>query len=102
MAQESHFKPAQASYVSNSVSGALGDVYTQSPVLSIHQPIAMLMLFEQNLFLCIAEVTGLFLDSHSVDDIPISILSKKIAQVLYQGVCLVPASYTDDSKGEHD
>ena len=81
VAQESHFKPTGC--LGNSVSGVLGDARTQSPVLSIHQPIATLMLCEQNLFLCIAEVTGLFLDSCSVDDIPLSVLSKKIAQVSY-------------------
>jgi hypothetical protein len=100
VAQESHFKPT--SRLGNSVSGALGNAHTQSPVLSIHQPIAMLVLCKQNLFLCIAEVTGLSLDSHSVDDIPISILPEKIAQVSYHGVSLVPASYADDPKGEND
>src|SRR5216683_2432972 len=78
MAQESCFKPTQAGCVGNSVSGALGNVHTQSPVLSIHQPITTLMLYKQNLFLCVAEVTGLFLDSHSVNNILISILPEKI------------------------
>jgi hypothetical protein len=100
MAQESRFKPT--GHLGNSVSGALGDIHTQSPVLLIHQPITTLVLCEQNLFLCIAEVTGLFLDSHSVDNIPISILPEKITQVLYQGVRLVPASYANDPKGEND
>ena len=100
VAQESHFKPT--GHLGNSVSGALGNTHTQSPVLSIHQPITTLVLCEQNLFLCIAEVTSLFLDSHSVDDIPISILPEKIPQVSYQGVCLVPASYANDPKGEND
>jgi len=60
------------------------------------------VLCKQNLFLCIAEVTGLVLDSHSVNDIPLSVLLEKIAQVSYQGVHLVPASYTDDPDGEND
>ncbi len=52
-------------------------------MLLIHQPIATLVLCKQDLFLCIAEVTGLFLDANSVDNIPLSILPKKIAQVSY-------------------
>jgi hypothetical protein len=100
VAQESCFKPTGC--LGNSISGVLGDARTQSPVLSIHQPIAMLMLCEQNLFLCVVEVTGLFLDSRSVDDIPLSVLPEKIAQGSYQGVRLIPASYTDDPNGEND
>ena len=100
MAQESHFKPTGC--LRNSVSGVLGDARIQSPVLSIHQPIATLMLCKQNLFLCVAEVTGLFLDSHSVDNIPLSVLPEKIAQGSYQGVRLIPASYTDNPNGEND
>jgi len=60
------------------------------------------MLCKQHLFLCVAEVTGLFLNARSVDDIPLSILPEKIAQVSYQAVHLVPASYTDDPKGENN
>ncbi len=74
----------------------------QSPVLLIHQPIATLVLCKRNLFLCVAEVTGLFLDYNAVDDIPLTVLSEKIAQVSYQALCLVPASYANDPKGEHD
>ena len=77
MVQENCFKPT--GHLGNSVSGVLGDARTQSPILLIHQPIAMLVLCEQNLFLCIVEVTGLFLDSRYVDDIPLSVLPEKIA-----------------------
>jgi hypothetical protein len=57
---------------------------------------------EDKLFLCIGEVNGLFLDHQSVDDIPISVLSEKIARVSYQALRLVPASYSDDCDGKHD
>jgi hypothetical protein len=100
MAQESRFKPT--GHLGNPISGILGDACTQAPALSIYQPIVMLMLCKQHLFLCIAEVIGLFLDACSVDDIPLSILPEKIAQVSYQVVRLVPASYTDDPKGENN
>jgi hypothetical protein len=60
------------------------------------------MLCEQDLFLCVAEVTGLFLDTNPVDDIPLSILPEKIAQVSYQALCLVPATYTNDPMGKND
>ena len=54
------------------------------------------------LFLCIAKVNGLFLGCQAIDDIPISALSKKAAQVSYQGMRLVLASYEDDHDGKHD
>ena len=60
------------------------------------------MLCEGNLFLCIAKVNGLFLDNHPVNDILISDLSGKAAHVSYQGLRLVPASYSDDHNGNHD
>ena len=100
VAQESRFKPTGR--LGNTISGVSGDAHAQSPALSIHQPIATLVLCEQNLFLCIAEVIGLYLDSRSVDDIPLSVLPEKNVQVSYQAVRLVPASYTDDPKGEND
>jgi hypothetical protein len=71
-------------------------------MLYILQPIATVVFCEGKLFLCVAEVNGLFLDHWSVDEIPILVLSKKIAQVSYQGLCLVPASYSDDTDGKHD
>ena len=77
VAQESCFKPTGC--LGDTVSGVLGDACTQALVLLVHQPIAMLVLCEQDLFLCVAEVTGLFLDANSVDNIPLSILSEKIA-----------------------
>ena len=62
----------------------------------------MLVLCDQDLFLYVAEVTGLFLDANSVDNIPLSVLPKKIVQVSYQALHLVPASYTDDPTYEND
>ena len=100
VAQESCFKPTGR--LGDTVSGVLGDAHTQALVLSVHQPITTLMLCEQDLFLCIAEVTGLFLNANSVDNIPLSILPEKIAQVSYQALRLVPASYTNDPTGEND
>jgi hypothetical protein len=60
------------------------------------------VLCEDKLFLCIAEVNGLFLGHQAIDDIPIPILSERGAQVLYQGLHLVPASYSDDHDGIHN
>ncbi len=62
----------------------------------------MVVVCEGKLFLCIAEVNGLFLDNQAVDDIPISVLSKKVTQVSYQGLRLVPSSYSDDHDGKHN
>ena len=70
VAQESRFKN------SNHLDPSISD--TKGPVLSVLQPIAMLMFCKQKLFLCIAEVNRLFHDSFPVDDIPITVLSERI------------------------
>ena len=61
-----------------------------------------MVLCEDKLFLCITEVNGLFLGHQAIDEIPILILSKRATQVSYQGLCLVPASYSDDHDEIHD
>lgn len=98
VAQESRFKTTGGLKVSWSQAG---DEHIDRPMLYILQPIATVVFCEGKLFFCVAEVNGLFLDHRSVDEIPISVLSEKIAQVSYQGLRLVPASYSDDSDGKH-
>jgi len=71
-------------------------------MLFVLQPIMTMIACEDKLFLCIAEVNGLFLNNQPVDEIPIPFLSEKTAQVSYQGLRLVPASYSDDPDGTHD
>jgi len=83
VAQESRFKPTRGLVVSQSWAG---DAHIDVPTLSILQPITTVVVCEGKLFLCIAEVNGLFLDHQPVDDIPLSVLSDKAAQVLYQGL----------------
>jgi hypothetical protein len=68
----------------------------------ILQPIATLVSCDQHLFLCLAEVNGLFLNGKSVEDIPVSMLSEKIAQVSYQALCLIPATISDAPDGKYD
>ena len=97
IAQESHFRPGQD--LNYTVSG---EAPLDEPSLSVLQPIATLVFCDQQLFLCIAEVNGLFLDSRSVKDIPISILSEKISQVSYQALRLIPATLSDVSDGKSD
>ena len=46
----------------------------------------MVVVCKGKLFLCIAKVNGLFLDYQPIDDIPLSVLSDKAAQVSYQGL----------------
>ena len=99
VAQESRFKTAGGLRIPPS---QVGDAHIDGPAVSVLQPIVTIVFCEEKLFLCIGEVNGLFLDRQSVDDIPISILSEKAAQVSYQGLRLVPASYDDDHKGKHD
>jgi hypothetical protein len=98
VAQESRFKPTGGLCISISGDAHIDD----GPLLSILQPIATLVVCEQKIFLCIAEVNGLFLDYQSVDYIPFSVLPEKIAQVSYQALRLVPASYSDDPSGTND
>jgi hypothetical protein len=97
IAQESHFRNHDRLDPS-----ILDNTDTEGPVLSVLQPIATLVFCEQKLFLCIAEVNGLFRDSLPVDDIPITLLSEKIVEVSYQVLRLIPASTTDDSSGRND
>jgi len=74
----------------------------EGPMLSVLQPIATLVFCEQKLFLCIAEVNGLFRDSLPVNDILITVLPEKIVQVSYQVLHVVPSSTADDSNGIND
>ena len=97
VAQESRFKPTGGLGHSNS-----GEAHADGPFLSILQPIATLVVCEQKLFLCIAEVNGLFLDCQSVEEIPFPVLSEKIAQVSYQALRLIPASRADGPDGSND
>ena len=99
VAQESRFKPGSGLGIPHSQAG---EAHVDGPTLFVLQPIATVVLCEGNLFLCIAEVNGLFLDHRPVDNLPLSVLSDKAAKVLYQGLCLVPASYSDDPDGKHD
>ena len=94
VAQESHFKD------SNCLEPPISDV--EGPTLSVLQPITTLVYCEQKLFLCIAEVNGLFNDSLPMDDIPITVLSEKITQVSYQALHLTPASTINDPNGTND
>jgi hypothetical protein len=97
VAQESRFK-ATGNY-EHILSGDSG---IDGPVLSVLQPVATLVFCEHKLFLCIAEVNGLYLDSRPVDWIPVAVLSEKIAEVSYQALRLVPANTSDDPGGNND
>ena len=99
VAQESRFKTVGGLRVPPSQDG---DAHIDEPAVFVLQPIATIVFCEEKLFLCIGEVNGLFLDRQSIDNIPISFLSDKAAQVSYQGLRLVPASYEDDPDGKHD
>jgi len=101
VAQEGRFKTTGSVGFPHSKAGD-AHVDRDRPTLSIHQPIATVIECEGKLFLCIAEVNGLFLDHQPVDDIPISVLSEKISQVSYQGLRLVPSTYSDDRDGKHN
>ena len=78
------------------------DVHINESTLSVLQPIATVILCKGKLFLCIGEVNGLFINHQEVDDIPLSVLSEKTAQVSFQGLRLVPSTYSDDRDGKHD
>ena len=100
VAQEGRFESTSTSpAIPHSPSG---DAHINGPKLSILQPVATVVLCEGKLFLCIAEVNGLFLEHQPVNDIPIPALFDKAAQVSYQGMRLVQTSYSDDHDGKHD
>jgi hypothetical protein len=101
IAQESRFRPGHD--LDQTLSGeALGEACSDEPSLSVLQPIATLVFCDQRLFLCIAEVNGLFLDGKSVEDIPVSILPEKISQISYQALRLIPATLSDAPDGKSD
>jgi hypothetical protein len=97
IAQESRFRPGHD--LKHSISG---EACSDEPSLSVLQPIATLVSCDQRLFLCLAEVNGLFLDGKSIEDIPVSMLSEKIAQVSYQALRLIPATISDAPDGKYD
>jgi len=99
VAQESCFKTTVGLGVPHSQAG---DEHIDELTLFILQPITTVVVCKGMLFLCIAKVNGLFLNHLPVNNIPISLLSEKVAQVLYQGLRLVPASYSDDHDRKHD
>ena len=99
VAQESQFKSSGSLAVPCTQAG---DAHVDGPSLFILQPIATVVVCEGKPFLCIAEVNGLFLENKPVDDMPISVLSDKAAQVSYQRLHLVQASDSDDHDGKHD
>ena len=101
VAQESRFK-STGDGLGISISDDAQIDGDDGPSLSILQPIATLVICEEKLFLCIAEVNGLLLDSQMVDFLPFSILSEKISQVSYQALRLIPASFSDDPTGKND
>jgi len=101
IAQESHFRPGHD--LNQTLSGeALGEACSNEPSLSVLQPITTLVFCDQWLFLCIAEVNGLFLDGKSIEDIPVSILPEKISQISYQALCLIPVTLSDAPDGKNN
>ena len=97
IAQESRFRPGHD--LNHTLSG---EARLDEPSLSVLQPVATLIFCDQRLFLCIAEVNGLFLDGKFVEDIPVSILPEKISQVSYQALHLIPATVPDVPDGKYD
>jgi hypothetical protein len=97
IAQESRFRPGHD--LNHTLSG---EARLNEPSLSVLQPVATLIFCDQWLFLCIAEVNGLFLDGKFVEDIPVSILPEKISQVSYQALRLIPATVPDVPDGKYD
>ena len=101
VAQEGRFKTTGSVRFPHSQAGD-AHIDRNRPTLSIHQPITTVIGCEGELFLCMAEVNGLFLDHQPVDEIPISVLSEKVSQVSYQGLRLVSSTYSDVPDGKHD
>ncbi|KAF8176089.1 hypothetical protein BJ912DRAFT_1033585 [Pholiota molesta] len=68
----------------------------------LSDPIATLILSENKIWLCIAEVNGLRIDGEPVPYLSLDMLSEQTVTVSYQVLGLRPANSDDDPEGVHD
>ncbi|KAJ7255087.1 hypothetical protein B0H12DRAFT_1233167 [Mycena haematopus] len=75
---------------------------TDSPYILVSEPIVTLVRCEDKIFVCIGEVTDIWLDSKSVEQLSVNTLQERKVTVHFQILCLVPASTEDDPESKHD
>ncbi|TFY77572.1 hypothetical protein EWM64_g6442 [Hericium alpestre] len=66
------------------------------PSLLIHDPIATLVSCDCQLFLCIGEINGIWMDSKLIDELSVELLAEKTVTISYQALRLIPTTTEDD------
>ncbi|KAK1221659.1 hypothetical protein PQX77_015528 [Marasmius sp. AFHP31] len=66
------------------------------------EPVGMLLRCDGQIFLCIALVSGITMDSKPTEEIPVDLLQERTVLVAYQALRLVPATIEDDPEGKFD
>lgn len=70
-------------------------------VLMVNNPVALLLLCEDNIFLCIGEVIGIHLGSRAVDYLQFNVLLEDTIHVTYQVYDLVTISIDSNSSNDN-
>lgn len=81
-----------------------GDVLPTSKddTLLVSDPITSLLSCDGRIWLCVGEVSGIFLEGRSVESVPHRLLQEKITTVSYQLLGLRPATINDDPSRQND
>ncbi|KAJ7142001.1 hypothetical protein C8R46DRAFT_1317489, partial [Mycena filopes] len=72
------------------------------PCLMISDIVATLVACEGEIFLCLGNVNGIFLNSESLDSIGLDVLPEQTVYVSFQFLKLIPTTTTDDPSQKHD
>ncbi len=72
------------------------------PSLMLSEPIATLICCEKRMFLAIAEVVDIQINSNSMEELSLDLLMEDTATVTYQVVDLIPATHEDDPALKND
>ncbi|KAK7007633.1 hypothetical protein R3P38DRAFT_2553314 [Favolaschia claudopus] len=73
-----------------------------APTILISEPIVTLVRSDDKLFLCVGEVTDIFVDSQSVEQITVEDLSEKATTISFQILRLAAATTEDDPSLKND
>ncbi|KAK7016164.1 hypothetical protein R3P38DRAFT_2543037 [Favolaschia claudopus] len=73
-----------------------------APSILISEPIVTLVRFDDKLFVCVGEVTDIFVDSQSVDQVALDTLLERATTISFQILRLAAATIEDDPSLKHD
>ncbi|KAH9001811.1 hypothetical protein EDB86DRAFT_3074579 [Lactarius hatsudake] len=71
-------------------------------VLMVNNPIALLVSYEENIFLCIGEIIGIHLGSKAVDYLRLNVLLEDTVHITYQVYSLVCTSPNNDKHDDNE